>query len=59
LGQVRTNAGTNYSYAFHCAEYGQVKQDIKNVIFLIHNVTRLPLHVGLGFPRLVVPYLTL
>lgn len=34
------------------------KQDIKNVIFLIHNVTRLPLHVGLGFPRLVVPYLT-
>lgn len=31
----------------------------QNVIFLIHNVTRLPLHVGLGFPRLVVPYLTL
>ncbi len=30
----------------------RAKQDIKNVIFLIHNVTRLPLHVGLGFPRL-------
>ncbi len=29
------------------------KQDIKNVIFLIHNVTRLLLHVGLAFSRLV------
>lgn len=30
----------------------RTKQDIKNVIFLIHNVTRLLLHVGLAFPRL-------